>query len=102
MILCNQHTFSNAEIFCHAVKHQQRAPLVGSTTAGGVISAVEVEIPDAGELQVPFRGWFQAGTGKNLESNGATPDHAADLTPADEDAGRDPQLDKALQVLDEM
>lgn len=102
VVLCNQNTFSNAEIFCHAVKHQQRAPLVGGTTAGGVISTVEVAIPDAGELQVPFRGWFHAGTGNNLESNGATPDHAVDLTPADEDAGRDPQLDKALQVLKEM
>ena len=31
--------------------------------------------------------------------NGAQPDYPVALTPADEDAGRDPQLDKALEVL---
>ena len=99
VVLCNEDTFSNAEIFCHAVKHAGRAPLVGIATAGGVISAVKSTIPDVGELQVPFRGWFHAGTGVNLDRSGAQPDYPVDLTPADEDAGRDPQLEKALEVL---
>lgn len=101
VVLCNQNTFSNAEIFCHAVKRIHCAPLVGTATAGGVISAVEAIIPDVGELQVPFRGWFHAGTGENLDLHGAKPDHPVDLTPADEDAGLDPQLGKALEVLRE-
>lgn len=99
VVLCNENTFSNAEIFCHAMQQTQRAPLVGNTTAGGVISAVNVTIPDAGELQVPFRGWFQAGTGKNLDLNGAVPDFPVDLTPADKDREDDPQLKKAVEVL---
>jgi tricorn protease len=99
VVLCNQNTYSNAEIFCHAVKFNNRAPLVGTATAGGVISAVNATIPDVGELQVPFRGWHHAGTGRNLDLNGAPPDHPVDLTPADEDAGRDPQLAKAIEVL---
>ncbi len=64
VVLCNENTFSNAEIFCHAIQHMKRALLVGETTAGSVISAVKVAIPDAGELQVPFRGWFAATNGK--------------------------------------
>lgn len=99
VVLCNQNTFSNSEIFCHAVQQMKRAPLIGTTTAGGVISAVKSTIPDVGELQVPFRGWFHAGTGGNLDLNGAKPDHPVDLTPADEDAGRDPQLEKAMAAL---
>ncbi|MEO5912976.1 MAG: S41 family peptidase [Luteolibacter sp.] len=99
VVLCNENTFSNAEIFCHAMQETKRAPLVGMTTAGGVISAVKVTIPDAGKLQVPFRGWFQAGTRKNLDLNGALPDFQVKLTPADTDAGKDPQLEKALEVL---
>jgi tricorn protease len=98
-VLCDQNTFSNSEIFCHAVKQIKRAPLVGTATAGGVISAIKTTIPDAGELQVPFRGWFHAGTGENLDLNGAKPDFPVDLTPADEDSGNDPQLEKALEVL---
>jgi tricorn protease len=99
VVLANEDTFSNAEIFCHAVKHVRRAPLVGTATAGGVISAVKTVIPDVGELQIPFRGWFHAGTGANLDAAGAQPDYPVDLTPADEDAGRDPQLEKALEIL---
>jgi tricorn protease len=99
VVLCNQNTYSNAEIFCHAVKSSNRAPLVGTATAGGVISAVNAVIPDVGTLQIPFRGWYHAGNGRNLDMNGAQPDHPVDLTPADEDAARDPQLDKAIEVL---
>lgn len=99
VVLCNQNTFSNAEIFCHAVTQSERAPLVGTATAGGVISAVKVSIPDAGVLQVPFRGWFQTGSGENLDLNGARPDFPVELTPADENAGLDPQLEKAVEIL---
>ena len=99
VVLCNEDTFSNGEIFCHAIKTLKLAPLVGTATAGGVISAVKHKIPETGELQIPFRGWFNASTGKSLDEEGAQPDHNIPLTPADEDAGRDPQLMKALEVL---
>jgi tricorn protease len=99
VVLCNQNTFSNAEVFCHAMLATGRAPLVGVTTAGGVISTVKAGIPDVGELAVPFRGWFETRSGKNLDLNGAVPDVPVELTPADEDAGHDPQLDEAIEVL---
>jgi tricorn protease len=99
VVLCNQNSFSNAEVFCHAMLATRRAPLVGVTTAGGVISTVKTSIPDVGELAVPFRGWFETRTGKNLDLNGAVPDFPVELTPADEDAGGDPQLAKAIEVL---
>ena len=99
VVLCNQNTFSNSEIFCHAILDTGRAPLVGTATAGGVISAVKTTIPDVGELQVPFRGWWDAKTGNNLDLNGAKPTVPVELGPDDEHSGRDPQLDEALRVL---
>jgi tricorn protease len=101
VVLCNEGTFSNSEIFCHAILQTKRGPVVGTATAGGVISAVKTKIPEVGELQVPFRGWFHAKTGMNLDLNGAHPDFAINLTPAEQDAGRDPQLEKALLVIRE-
>jgi tricorn protease len=101
VVLCNEGTFSNSEIFCHAILETKRAPVVGVATAGGVISAVKAKITDVGELQVPFRGWFHARTGMNLDLNGAQPDLSVNLTPADQDAGHDPQLEKALEVIRE-
>ncbi len=99
VVLCNQNTFSNAEVFCHAMRHTKRAPLVGVATAGGVISTVKTSISEVGDLALPFRGWFETGTGKNLDLNGTAPDFPIELTPADEDARRDPQLAKAIEVL---
>jgi len=101
VVLCNQNTFSNGEIFCHAIRSTSRAPLVGKATAGGVISAVNTTIPDVGALQVPFRGWYDEKNGKNYELGGAEPDFEIDLGPADEDSDKDPQLTKALEILEE-
>ena len=101
VVLCNERTCSNAEIICHALQQVHRAVLVGAPTAGRVISAVDESIPDLGCLQVPFRGWFQATTGEDLDGRGALPEHPVALGPADEAAGRDPQLERALVVLRE-
>ena len=101
VILCNENTCSNAEIFCHAMQRSRRAPLVGSATAACVISAVEETIPDLGCLQVPFRGWFDADSGANLDGLGVVPELAVALGPADEAAGRDPQLQRAVELLRE-
>lgn len=99
VVLCNQNTYSNAEIFCHAFKRMGRGKLVGMPTNGGVISAVNVRIPELGELQIPFRGWFHADTGKDLELNGAVPDLIVPNLPADQVSGRDAQFEAALETL---
>lgn len=101
VVLCNENTYSNAEIFCHAFKRLGRGKLVGVPTNGGVISAVSISVPEVGELQVPFRGWFHADTGRDLELNGAIPDVIVPITPAEQAEGSDPQLDAALRVLRE-
>ena len=101
VVLCNENTCSNAEIFCHAMQQTRRATLVGSATAGCVISAVEETIPDLGCLQVPFRGWFDATTGEDLDGLGVVPTQAVGLGPADETAGIDPQFQRALAVIRE-
>ena len=97
--MCNQNSFSNAEIFAHAIKTLKRGPLVGVTTAGGVISASRDRILEAGTLRVPFRGWFSPDTGADMEMNGAVPDHIVWPEPGQLVAGGDPQLGKAIEVL---
>lgn len=99
VVLCNENTCSNAEIFCHAMQQCGRATLVGSATAGRVITAVAETIPDVGCVQVPFRGWFDAATGDDLDGLGVVPAIAVPLGPADEAAGLDPQFQRALEVI---
>lgn len=99
LVLCNENTCSNAEVFCHAIQQTGRAALVGATTAGCVISTVDETIPDLGHLQVPFRGWFDATTGTDLERLGVVPEHPVALDPAAEAAATDPQFQRALDLL---
>ncbi len=99
VVLCNQNSYSNAEIFAHAIKTLDRGKIVGVQTAGGVISAGKDRILDAGTLRVPFRGWFLASSGEDMEMNGAMPDHVVWPHPGQLIQGEDPQLAKAVEVL---
>ena len=102
VVLCNQNSFSNAEIFAHAIKTLKRGPLVGVTTAGGVISTGAAQIMDVGTLRLPGRGWFLPDTGEDMELNGARPDPANIVwpDPADFARGVDAQLNRAVSVLE--
>ncbi|KPL20238.1 MAG: hypothetical protein AMJ75_12045, partial [Phycisphaerae bacterium SM1_79] len=99
VVLCNQNSFSNAEIFSHAIKTLKRGKLVGVPTAGGVISTGGTPVMDVGYLRLPFRGWFVSGTGEDMELNGAVPDHIIWNKPGEMPSGKDAQLDKAIEVL---
>lgn len=99
VVVCNQNSFSNAEIFAHAIKTLKRGPLVGVPTAGGVISASRDRILDAGTLRVPFRGWFTPEDGTDMEMNGAVPDHIVWPEPGQLAAGEDPQLETSIELL---
>jgi len=98
VVLANERSQSNAEEFAHAMKTLKRAKVVGIETSGEVIATSEQNLFDYGEVRRPHVGSFLP-DGTNMEGNGAKPDVEVDLTPADIAAGRDPQLDAALDVL---
>lgn len=99
VVMCNQNSFSNAEIFSHAIKTLKRGQLVGVTTAGGVISTGGTSIMDVGFLRLPFRGWYLVNDGQDMELNGCVPEHQLWPNPGEMPAGKDIQLMKAIEVL---
>jgi tricorn protease len=99
VVMCNQNSFSNAEIFSHAIKTLKRGHIVGTTTAGGVISTGGTSIMDVGFLRLPFRGWYLVGDGQDMELNGCKPDVELWPLPGEMPAGKDAQLMKAVEVL---
>jgi tricorn protease len=98
-VLCNQNSFSNAEIFSHAIKTLGRGKLVGVPTAGGVISTGATTIMDVGTLRLPTRGWYVLNTGEDMELNGAVPQYVVWPEPGQFAAGKDAQVEKAVEVL---
>jgi len=99
IVLCNQNSFSNAEIFSHAIRNLGRGKLVGVQTAGGVISTGSVRIMDVGTMRMPFRGWFTANDGEDMELKGAMPHNVLWPRPGEIPAGKDRQLNKAVKIL---
>lgn len=102
VMMCNEHSFSNAEIVSHAVKQAGRGRLVGMRTAGGVISTGAVGLLDGGMVRMPMRGWYLATTGEDMELNGCEPDIAFWNDPNwNSPGGEDKQLAKAVETLAE-
>jgi tricorn protease len=98
VVLCNQNTVSNGEIFSHAIKQLGRGKLVGVQTNGGVIATRDGPLLDLGNLRQAHYGWYTL-DGTDMELHGAIPDVVVYNTPADTAAGRDPQLDAAIDTL---
>ncbi|MCF8309428.1 MAG: DPP IV N-terminal domain-containing protein [Bacteroidales bacterium] len=97
--LCNQNSYSNAEIFSHAFKTLDLGKLVGTPTFGAVISTGAERLVDGSYVRIPFRAWYVKKTGKNMEHNGAVPDIIKHNAPDSKAKGEDPQLKKAVQQL---
>jgi len=98
VVLCNEESFSNAEIFAHAFKTLERGLLLGTPTFGGVISTGTIQLMNGGSIRIPRRGWFNAVSGEDLENNGARP-HEIVLQPPEEDCSmtQDTQLEYAIE-----
>ena len=102
VMLCNEHSFSNAEIVAHAVKQTKRGRVIGMRTAGGVISTGSVGLLDGGTVRMPMRGWYLSTTGEDMELNGCEPNIAFWNDPNwNSPSGKDAQLAKAVEALNE-
>lgn len=98
VILVNEGSASASEIFAAALHDYGAAKLVGQKTFGK--GSVQQVIPlDGGTmLKVTVSKWYTS-KGKNVSGNGLTPDVSVALSEADVNSGRDPQFDKAVQLL---
>ena len=98
VVICNENTGSNGEIFSHAIKTLKRGKLVGRETGGGVIGTYDAPLLDVGTFRDARYGWFVL-DGTDMEHHGAKPDFEVDDLPDELVRGIDSQLDKAIEVL---
>ena len=98
VILINEGSASASEITAGALKDNDRAILVGEKTYGkGSVQEVK-QLSNGAQLKVTVAGWFTP-KGVNISKEGIKPDIEVKLTPEDSNAGRDPQLEKALEAV---
>ncbi|RPJ44122.1 MAG: hypothetical protein EHM19_07260, partial [Candidatus Latescibacterota bacterium] len=97
-LLIHNHSYSNAEIFAEGWRRLGLGPIVGVPTGGAVIGTDERTLLDGSTLRKPSWGAYTL-DGENLENNGRKPDHHVVNDYNAWADGRDPQLDKAVDLL---
>jgi tricorn protease len=91
-------SFSNAEMFPYAMKQRRLATTVGMPTPGYVIWTYGMRLVDGTSARMPTSAVFRL-DGTPLENMGQQPDVKVDITPEEYFAGKDPQLDRAIEIL---
>lgn len=97
--ICNESSYSNAEIFSHAFKTLGIGTLVGQPTFGAVISTGGRGLINGMFVRRPFRAWYVKATNKNMEWEPAVPDVLIKNSPDFRAKGVDEQLKKACEIL---
>ncbi|MEA2008560.1 MAG: S41 family peptidase [Chloroflexota bacterium] len=99
VFLVNEGSASASEIVAGAIQDHERAPLVGMTTFGK--GSVQNWIPlsnEQGAVRVTIARWLTPDE-RQIHEIGLEPDYVVEFTEEDYDAGIDPQLEKAIEVL---
>ncbi len=98
VILVNSGSASASEILAGALKEHGKALLVGEKTFGKGSVQELVPITDDSSLKITVARWLTP-QGTSFSAGGLAPDVTVKLTEEDIKTGRDPQLDKAVEVL---
>lgn len=99
VVLINEGTASASEIVAGAIQDYGRGQLVGVTSYGK--GSVQNWVPlsnDQGAVRVTIAKWLTPNE-RTIQDTGLTPDVEVEITNEDRQAGQDPQLNKAIEVL---
>lgn len=98
VVMMAETSYSNAEMFPASMKARKLATLVGMPTPGYVIYTGGFRLVDGTNARMPGTGaWRLDGT--PMEDNGQVPDERVEILPEEFFAGKDPQIDRAIEVL---
>lgn len=98
VVLIDGGSASASEITAGALKDNGVATLVGQKSFGkGSVQQVE-HLADGSEVKITIARWYRP-NGKNIDKQGINPDVAVSISDIDAKAGKDPQKDKAYDML---
>ena len=98
IVLVNQGSASASEIVSGALKDHKKATIMGKQTFGkGSVQSLN-QFTDGSSLKVTIAKWLTP-NGDCINEIGIKPDVEVDLKPEDINAEKDPQMDKAFEIL---
>jgi carboxyl-terminal processing protease len=98
VVLVNGGSASASEIVAGALQDYDQAILIGEATRGKGSVNADFKLSDGSAIRLTIRRWYTP-DGREIEGNGLTPDIEVELTQEDREQGRDPQLERALEVV---
>ena len=99
VLLTNEMAGSGGDSLPWMWQKMKLGPVVGTRTGGAGVGAATHQLIDGGSIRVPDWGWYDPSNGAWLmENRGVAPDYELEIMPVDWRAGRDPQLEKAVQL----
>ncbi|HON44839.1 MAG TPA: S41 family peptidase, partial [Planctomycetota bacterium] len=98
ILLVNEKSFSDAEVFPIVFQSLQRGLIVGTPTPGGVIGTKDITLQNKYIFRIPRVGYYTLDN-KNMEGLGVIPDYIVEETPLDRIQNNDPQLEKAIELI---
>lgn len=97
-ILIDNGSASAAEILSGALHDDRKVPLVGAKSFGKGTVQQLFDLSDGSSLKITVAHWVLP-SGRILDHDGLVPDYPVAISDADLKSGNDPQLTKALQVV---
>jgi len=99
VVLVNEGSASASEITAGAIQDYERGLLVGVPTYGkGLVQNWITLEDDQGAVRITIARWLTPKR-QDINEHGLTPEVIVELTQEDIDAGRDPQLENAIEIL---
>lgn len=98
VVLINGGSASASEILAGALRDNRKVTLIGQKSFGKGSVQTIFDLPGGSLLKVTIAKWLTP-DGHSIAEVGLTPDVAVELSPEDIDAQKDPQLEKALEIV---
>jgi tricorn protease len=98
VMIINEMAGSGGDLMPYMFKRRKIGPLVGKRTWGGLVATSDTPpFVDGGSMIAPRFGFFARDNRWAVENEGVAPDIDVENWPKDVIAGRDPQLERAVQ-----
>lgn len=98
IVLVNAGSASASEILAGALSQNGVATLVGTTTFGKGSVQEFISLQNKSSMKVTIAKWLTPDN-TSISENGIVPDYEVEFTREDYEAGRDPQKEKAIELL---